>query len=369
MLTLRSDEENDSVQNIATENLFPLSNRTAGNGRVGQHAFVRNPPSSTERSMIFAHLTRYWLARRSEPRSSSWTQAVLRSARVLRHYRAHAALCRLDVYRNHVLTPANGDPFPHLGHGGYLMRGLRTRQRVQCALSHYRFEETTFDAVYKAAVYGGGGLILWEQTVGEHAFLIRLESAPRMRAEGDLTIALVADGKVLHRLSYSWIEGRFAGVAAPLVAFMARNQGRWTDSGEAFDAFEACFPNNSPSFFCFAAMQGLARAVDMEQVMAVKCTAHIAYDPDEIQHFANAYDGFWKILGGVELPDGAWRVALPFYLKPLADMPSKHRKRAAQRRDNWRAIEASTRSTLQRHLLHARPQQGHATPFRETAEV
>jgi uncharacterized protein VirK/YbjX len=351
MLTMRSHDGDNSVENIAPENLFPLSNRTAESGRLGQHELVRNLPSTTERSMIVAHLTRYWLARRSELRFSSWMVSVLRSARVLRYYRAHAALWGLDVYRNHVMTPPNDDPFHHLSHRGYLMQGLSSRQRVQCVLSHYRFEETTFDAAYKAAVYANGGLTLWEQTVGEHAFLLRLEMASRMNAEGDLTIALVADGKVLHRLSYSWVEGRIVGVPTPLVPF------------------EACFPNNSPSFFCFAAMQGLAYAVGMDQVVAVKCTAHIAYDPEEIKHFANAYDGFWKILGGVELPGDTWLVALPFYLKPLADMPSKHRKRAAQRRDNWRAIEASTRATLQRHLLHARAHQKHPAPFRETAEV
>ncbi len=44
-------------------------------------------------------------------------------------------------------------------------------------------------------------------------------------------------------------------------------------------------------------------------------------------------------------------IRLPFYLKPLEDMPSKHRKRAAQRREHWRAIGDSTRSTLLRHLV------------------
>jgi uncharacterized protein VirK/YbjX len=373
MLTMRTQDGDEVGQNIAVENLFPLSNRTAETGRLGHHEAVRNPPSSTERPMIFAHLTRYWLARRSELGFSSWLLSVLRSARVLRFYRDHAALCRLDVYRNHVMRSPGAAPFHHLSRRGYLVQGLSTRQRVQCALSHYRFEETTFDAAYKAAVYADGGLTLWEHSVGEHAFLIRLEMDSRMNAEGDLTIALVADGKVLHRLSYSWINGAIAGVPAPLVPslvpFIARNQGRWTDSGEAFEAFEACFPNNSPSFFCFAAMQGLAQAVGMEQVLAVKCTAHIAFEPDQIQHVANAYDGFWKILGGVELPGSAWQVALPFYLKPLADMPSKHRKRAAQRREYWRAIGDSTRATLQRHLLHARSHHEHAAPFRETVEV
>lgn len=319
--------------------------------------------------MIFAHLTRHWLAQRRRLPLSSWLLSNLRSARVLLFYRDHAALCQLDVYRNYVLAGPNDDPFHHLSHRGYLVAGLSARQRVQCVLSHYRFEETSFNAAYKQAVYAAGGLTLWRHAVDDCEFLIRLEMASRMNAEGDLTIALVAAGKVLHRLSFSWVDGAIAGLPVPLVPFIARNQGRWTDSNEAFEAFERCFPNNSPSFFCFAAMQGVAQAVGMEQVLAVKCGAHIAWDPLDAKHFANAYDGFWKVLGGVEMPGTAWLIALPFYLKPLADMPSKHRKRAAQRREYWRAIGDGARGTLQRHLLHARSHHEHAAPLRETAEV
>jgi uncharacterized protein VirK/YbjX len=357
------------VKNIASKNLFPLSNLTAGSSQVGHHEAVRNPTSSKEGPMIFAHLTRHWQSRRRQQAFPSWLLSVLRSARVMRFYRDHAALCQLDVYRNYVLAAPNDDPFHHLSHRGYLIEGLSSRQRVQCVLSHYRFEETTFDAAYKQAVYAAGGLALWRQQVGENEFLIRLEMASRMNAEGDLTIALVADGTVLHRLSFSWIDGAVAGLPAPLLPFVARNQGRWIEANDAFEAFDRCFPNNSPSFFCFAAMQGVAQAVGMDQVAGVKCTSHIAYDASEEKQFANAYDGFWKILGGVEMPGKAWRIALPFYLKPLADMPSKHRKRAAQRRDYWRAIGDGARGTLQRHLLHARAHHEHAAPLREEAKV
>lgn len=319
--------------------------------------------------MIFAHLKQHWLARRSQYSLTSWILCILRTSRVLMYYRDHQALCQLDVVRNYVALPPNDDLFHHLSHRDYLVKGLSPRQRVQCALAHYNFEETTFNAAYKQAVYRDGGLVLWEHQHEDHRFLIRLDMASRANAEGDLTLSLVADGKCLHRLSFSWMDGAMAGVQAPLVPFIARNQGRWTDSGEAFEAFEEVFPNNSPSFFCFAAMQGVAQAVGMDQVVAIKCTAHIAYDPDEVKHFANAYDGFWKILGGVEMPGNTWLIALPFYLKPLADMPSKHRKRAAQRREHWRVIGESARGTLQRHLLHARAHQEHAAPVREPAEA
>jgi uncharacterized protein VirK/YbjX len=305
--------------------------------------------------MIFAHLTRHWSARRGQYKLSSWLMSILRSLRVLGWYRDHRALCDLGVYRKHVMTPANDDAFHHLSHPDYLLKGLAAGQRVKAVLSHYRFEETTFDDAYQQAVYSERRLPLWQHEADGVAFAIQLEMATRSNAEGDLTVALVADGKCLHRLSFSWLDGAMAGVDLPVVPFIARNQGRWADSGAAFDAFERVFPNNSPSFFCFAAMQGIAQAVGIDRVVAIRSDAHIAYDPDPEKHFANAYDGFWKILGGVEIEGGpGYLIPLPFYVKPLAEMPSKHRKRAAQRREHWRLIGESAKAVLQRHLLHAR---------------
>jgi uncharacterized protein VirK/YbjX len=322
--------------------------------------------------MIFSYLTKHWLARRGEYSVSSWLVCIARSLRVLAYYRAHRDLCRLGVYRKHVAAPPNDDPFHHLSHRDYLIKGLPARRRVEAVLSHYRFEETTFNDAYQQAVYGARSLPLWqheaEDETGRSSFAIQLEMASRSNAEGDLTVALVADGKCLHRLSFSWLEGAMVGVDAPIVPFIARNQGRWVDSGAAFEAFERVFPNNSPSFFCFAAMQGIAQAVGIDKVVAIRSSAHVAYDPDPDKHFTNAYDGFWKILGGVDMAGGSgYLIDLPFYVKPLSEMPSKHRKRAAQRREHWRTIGESARATLQRHLLHARSQVGHPAPALEPA--
>jgi hypothetical protein len=243
--------------------------------------------------MIFAHLIRHWTARRKEYRLASWFLCIARSLRVFGWYREHRALCTLNVVRRHVAGPANDDLFHHLSHRDYLARGLSPRQRVRAALCHYRFEDATFDDAYHYAVYGQRCLPLWQHAGDGSSFAIQLEMASRSNAEGDLTLALVADGHCLHRLSFSWVEGSLVGVDAPVVPFVTRNQGRWTDSGAAFDAFERVFPNNSPSFFCFAAMQGIVRTVGMDRVVAIRADRHPAWDPDPDAHFANAYDGFW----------------------------------------------------------------------------
>jgi len=303
--------------------------------------------------MVLTLLARHWLARRHYP-LPSWLACVARSLRVLLFRRAHRQLLALDIHRRYVAL-AHDDVFHHLSHRHYLAKGLSLRQRVQCVLAHYRFEEGAFDAAYKRAVYRNGGLLLWrlEDAAGRRRFEIRLEMAPRLSAEGDLTIAMRADGACLHRLSFSWVDGAFAGVAAPVVPFIARNQGHRLDAAAAFAAFEQAFPHNSPGFFCFAALQGIALALGMRQAVAVKAACQSAWKPADARHFANAYDGFWESLGGVPMAGRCWRIALPFHLKPLSGVPARHRKRAALRRGYWQAIERSARLALQRHLADA----------------
>ncbi|WLI87466.1 DUF535 family protein [Massilia sp. R2A-15] len=299
--------------------------------------------------MIVAQLVKQWLSRRARYGFTPSIGSIARSLRVLRYRREHRRLCALDVYRNYVAMPANDDLFHYLSHRFYLSRHLAPRARVACVLRHYGFEDETFNTSYKYAVYRAGGLTLWQRCANGCRFAITLSMASRMDAEGDLTIMFEADGACLHRLSFSWIEGRFAGVEAPLVPFVARNQGSRPGSHGAIAAFEQAFPHNSPSLFCTAAMQGVALAVGMTQIAAIKHSAHpFGHDapPQRAARMAAAYDHVWEQLGGVELPGPSWLIELPYRLKPLSDIPARHRRRAATRRAHWNEIGEAARAML-----------------------
>jgi uncharacterized protein VirK/YbjX len=303
--------------------------------------------------MVITHLARHWLARRHYP-FPSWLACIARSTRVLMFQRAHRQLLALDIHRRYVAL-AHDDVYHHLSHRYYLARGMPLRARVRCVLSHYTFEEDAFDADYKQAVYRDGGLLLWqhEDAGSGWRFGIRLEMASRLCAEGDLTIAMSAGGAgagdiYLHRLSFSWVDGAFAGVGSAVVPFIARNQGHRLEAADAFAAFEQAFPHNSPSFFCFAALQGVAQALGIGEAVAVKSAWQSAYTPAEDRHFANAYDLFWETLGGMAMEGPLWRIALPVQHKPLSEVSSRHRKRAALRREHWQAIGDAARLTLAR---------------------
>ncbi len=308
--------------------------------------------------MVFALLTRHWMARRHYP-FASWAACIARSLRVLLFRRAHVELLAMDVYRNYV-TQVHDDVFHHLSHRNYLARGLSLRQRVRCVLTHYRFEDATFDAAYKHAVYRDGGLVLWQHEADGSKVELRLGMAQRLNAEGDLTLTLLANGRRVHRLSFSWVDERFAGLAglgvAGILPFIARNQGHRADEADAVDAFRRAFPANSPlvttpGFFCYAALQGVAQALGMDHVVAVKSAWHCAYAPAHDRQFATAYDGVWRSLGGTGMPGRAWHIALPFHARPLAEIPSRHRKRAALRRAYWQRIGQAAGTILRAHLV------------------
>jgi uncharacterized protein len=301
--------------------------------------------------MVLAFLVRHWAARRHYP-FKSWSACIGRSLRVLLFYRTHARLAATPLYRDYLIA-AHDDVFHHLSHRDYLAKGLSLRERVRCVLVHSRFEEASFDAAYKQAVYRDGGLALWRHEADGRHFAIRLTMASRLNAEGDLTLVASADGVCLHRLSFSWVDGRFAGVGRAILPFAARNQGHHEGAAEAFAAFNTAFPNNSPSFFCASALSGVAQALGMDGFVAVKSACQSAYDAAEDKHFSNAYDGFWQTLGGVETLGRAWFVALPFQLRPLSETPAKHRKRAAMRRAHWAAIAESARDVIASHHVHA----------------
>lgn len=316
--------------------------------------------------MIVTHLLCHWRSHRQRDTLSGSLMRAARSLRVLCCLREHAALCRLAVVRDHIAHTAPHEVFHHITHRGYLVRGLSARQRVECALFHYRFEEATFTAAWTRTVYRDGGMRLWQHEANGSMFFVRLEMAVRLDAEGDLTLALVADNIVLHRLSFSWVDGAAFGWPGRTLPFIARNQGRWTDSDAAFAAFEAAFPNNAASYFCFAALQGVARALGVDLVLAVASHAHIAWSVNAAAQFVNAYDKFWAVLGGVTHDARCYRIALPLHLKPLAEMPSRHRKRAATRRANWNAIDTSTCDVILAHLLIAQTAAPAVTPSETT---
>jgi uncharacterized protein VirK/YbjX len=303
--------------------------------------------------MIFKTVWRmagHVFARRSQYSTQALIRGILRSLRMVIYYREHRTLFQLDIYRNYLAPVSNSYVLRHLSHRAYLIDRLPSRDRVQCILTHYQFEDASFDERYKRAVYRHGGMTLWQRSVGDSHFAIRLAMSAPGTAEGELTLTLYANAECLHRISFSWVAGSLVGLTCPVVPFVARNQGARSDANDGMAAFDQAFPKNSPRYFCFAAMQGVAQAVGMSEVVGVKSQSQVIFCFTG-KHFANAYDVFWRDIGGVELPQYGYRIALPFYTETKATPTSKYGQQAALRRACWGDISTAARETVQRHVV------------------
>lgn len=300
--------------------------------------------------MLMLYLARHSAAARKSYSVFSWAASVARSLRVLRWPATHRQLCELPLFQRYVAPDSDGDVFHHLSHRDYLSRHLTPRQRVACVLSHYRFENDNFDDDYHRAIYGGPGLALWEHRQGGQLYSIILRSRQRHLGEGDLQVALYVGDELLHRIGFSWVNGKIAGLDCPVLPFIARNQGRWRDAHteRLYEQFEEIFPHNSPAYFCAAAMQGLAIFAQADHLICVKGELALAFKRGE-SSYSHAYDQFWDAFGGVRPAAKCHVIPVPFQLKPLAEVASKHRKRAMVRRACWQEIADAACAVLAKH--------------------
>jgi uncharacterized protein VirK/YbjX len=323
----------------------------------GAHNFgaISGPPRSSPPEAgtvalfrgVFETWRTSWRTIRFHYGAAAWLLSILRPLRVLAYRESHLKLLALPVYKQCGATMLRGHPFHHISHHHYLRQGLTVRQRVQYVYQHYAFESLRWTDNYRQAVYGGPGLELWRSHGGAAVVTIRLEAGERGVPEGDLSIVLSVDNAVLHRIRFNWLADTQDGSMTP---FLVSSQRRSSNT-EALLAFERDFPQNSPAFFCFAAVEGVARVVGCSAILGVRGHEQIcARKGRDNTHFKSSYDNFWRALGGWDCGREGFLVRLPTHEKPLSKLSSSHRRRAQGRRTNWKAIEAATVEILEPFL-------------------
>ncbi len=149
------------------------------------------------------------------------------------------------------------DPFHFISHPGYLVQGLSWAQRFEAALYHYRFEGETFNEAMLDQVYSPEGFLLWAAEVDGHQFAMRFGLAPHGSVEGDLGLQLIADGRCLINMNFIWADGATFGRHSGPTIFITRSQ---THHWPELATFRACFKQNSPPYFCLAALSGISQA-------------------------------------------------------------------------------------------------------------
>jgi len=276
--------------------------------------------------------------------------AIWRVFRSLYFVQQQRKLVKLPVFTDFVAINAHHDLFYHLSHRQYLSSFLTLSERSQFAFFHMQVEDRYFDTAYKEAVYRHGGLLLWEQVVGDVHFQIKLRVASIMAQEGDLEVALFVDEQRLHSFKFSWIDGEKISLPGAIVPWVTTCQGLRHSKKEAPEKFSAAFPNNWAKLFCLSALRGIALALGNEIYLGIGGDAHVALSAERMPQFIATYDEFWQSMHGTKDSRYGYHIPSRLQMKDLKEVSSKHRKRAEQRRQHWMTIEQAATATISRHL-------------------
>lgn len=290
-------------------------------------------------------------------RADGWLDACLRfigAARAFSSYREHRELLGLEIVDKYVGDTGKGEALFHLSHRHYLSTELSFRDRVDCALTHYRYEGQSYAGAYKEAVYRHAGLTLWSRTVEARNYALVLRATTDLRHEGGISVVLMADGHCISEMSFAWVPGKLLGVERDVVPFITRNQSARHDTAPVM-RFREDFPQNSPSYFCLAAMHGIAEANGKPHIAGIRHECQIAFDERYASSFRSSYCEFWKSFGGVEQGRQAYLMPVPLVVPPLSTVKAKHRGRAVERRRHWAEISSSAAATTARYVREGKP--------------
>jgi uncharacterized protein VirK/YbjX len=254
-----------------------------------------------------------------------------------------AQLRSLQFMKPFFRDQAEPDHFFFLTHTHYLSKYLSLSQRVDCAVSHYSHEQRNFGPAYHRSVYRSlEGLTLWHRLLDGTHYRVMLRATEDYRYEGDLSVLCFVNETRVCRISFSYVNGHLFGLHAERAMFVTRNQ---TDRNPCLQKFRDTFRQNSPQYFCLAAVCGIAMANGMRALYLIDDDAQIAFSETYSVGFKNSYSGFWKAFGAQKIDDRhAYTMSIPLELTPLVTV--KHRNRALGRRRNWLEVALSARLAM-----------------------
>jgi uncharacterized protein VirK/YbjX len=240
------------------------------------------------------------------------------------------------------------DPLYFLSHNYYISKHFSLRQRVQAATDHHRYELLNFDSEYARQVYRSDGLLLWQRAVDNIKFTIVLIATDDNRHEGDLSVILSVNDTRLCRMSFCYLNANIFGLRSQMTILISRNQ---TDRMRVRDSFDQCFKQNTPQFFCLAAVCGIALSNEFKTLLAIKHDSQIAYEEKFDSGFRNSYTALWERFDAVEIERHVYMLNVPLNRRPLRSLESGHRVRARNRRRHWDDISQSARSCIVNHRI------------------
>jgi hypothetical protein len=221
----------------------------------------------------------------------------------------------------------------------YLARGFSVDQRVACFLYHYhRLNAALPDSLLRRILQED--VTIHEIPEDPNRFIVTMGMSRPIIKEGELSIHLRVDGKIVFVLSFTIVPGWVVNSQAAEVLLISRLQGVKGAFSQISQATKTLH-DVAPDSLLFAALQGVANAFGITEIVSVSATRQSCYIQETAADFMEAYDNFFSGLGIPKDDAGFFRIPLPFQEKPLALIKHGHKIRTREKRAFKQRIQSA----------------------------
>lgn len=212
----------------------------------------------------------------------------------------------------------------------YLVRGLSVTERAACFVHHYmRLRAVLPERLLQQTLQGD--VILHEIPEGANRFTLTMGLPKSLDKEGEMSLNLLVDGKVVFLLSFAIVPGKVVKSEAAEALLITHLQGTKGAYREIHLATQSLH-NVAPGPVLLAALQGVAMAFGIGQLAAVCATRQTCYSEDLAAIFKSNYDDFFAELGMSRNAAGFFLSPAPMENKPLASIKKGHKLRTREKR-------------------------------------
>jgi len=228
--------------------------------------------------------------------------------------------------------------------GRYLAKSFGTAARLRIMSHHYRTVAARLPDLGKLG-FPRDEIVLWSHRVEPDTCTIGLCMPANHYLEGDLSLVFSINGVRLHRLSFTCIPRKEAGLGTGTALLLGGSQG-FPGTTALIRQASKTIGEISPAAVLILAVQALAPRLGADAILGIAADEQTSLRADP-EHAKSRYDSLWKMSGGerqgrfYRLPGGvAW--------KDTSHLSNGHRARARRKRELKERILVQIRDNVER---------------------
>lgn len=224
----------------------------------------------------------------------------------------------------------------------YLVNGLAVNDRADCFLHHHDLLHRRLpERILRQMLTWG--LDLCEFSENGMRFALRCALSRPCGKEGELSLVLFAEGKLLSSVSFTFVPGRITNSRYREIILISRIQGEPGLPEELVKTAQQALHRMRFGSVLMAGLEGIALAFAIPQIACVSSFLHIAYVSTYADNFRHAYEELLLERGFTQNEAGFFLTDIPMKERSNAEIRGNHRSRAKAKRLLRQRISASCR--------------------------